>query len=66
MSLCGEGKLKIVLKRWYGLLEIYIVVAKWRPWYRKVNLVLGRPFRRCPLGLLIIDKEFAESCELMK
>lgn len=59
MLISREGDVKIVLKRWFGRIELYVIVEKWRDRYASINQrsnPLGSRF-----GFSIVDREFWEA-----
>lgn len=50
--------MRIEIKRWFGLFEIYIVVARWNPWYARFNR-MSNSFKN-GYGVYIVDRAFLE------
>ncbi len=53
--------MRLSVKRWFGLFEVYIIVAKWRPWFKRFNE--GNHVARRKWGVFIVDRVFWDSNE---
>ena len=45
----------VKIKDWYGLLELYIIVERWRPWFKRFN--------EFSWGVFIVDRAFWETID---
>ncbi len=52
----------VQIKDWYGRLELFFIVERWRDSYAAWNRLNPRLFRR--VAVFIIDREFWESLRI--